>query len=261
MKKTICLFVALISTIPVLGFAEENPNFQEGQTTAPEMRQYFEGRKAEYNQYLADLAAYNQAIIAQQEWDNNKNQEDREQQRTQGSMQTAIDQQSQQCPQEQTCQQEIMNLQTQAYLLSKTCPQKQTEQEQLTCQQTVAALQYQASARIDESCAYTAEDQSHQMCQQAVADSQTQMQEQAAGYAEYRQDQAGTRPYVGQQPTFHDNTAELDKAYIFDENQKLKEKVNIVGERNMKDEQGNKINTEQDVRNYYTRKHNDQNNL
>jgi hypothetical protein len=254
MKKTICLFLTLGSTVPVLSFAE-NPNFQEGQTTVPEMRQYFEGRKAEYNQYLADLAAYNQAIIEQQAWDNNKIQEDQEQQQTQASLQAAIDQQSQQCPQEQTCQQGIMNLQTQAYLLAKTCPQEQTEQERITCQQTVATLQYQAYEQTL-TCEYTAEDQSRQICQQAVADSQTQMQEQAAEYSEYRQDQAGTRPVVGQQPTFHDNTAELDKAYIFDENQRLEEKVNIVGERNMTDEQGNKINTEEDVRNYYTRNYN-----
>ena len=51
----------------------------------------------------------------------------------------------------------------------------------------------------------------------------------------------------------HDNTAELDKAYIFDGNQTLKEKVNFVGERNMEDERGQKINNEEDVRNYYTR--------
>ncbi len=251
MYRKICLFLTLASTVPVLSFAE-NPNFQEGQTTVQQTRQYFEGRKAEYNQYLADLAAYNQAIVEQQAWDNNKNNEDREQQQTQARLQGAINQQSQECPQTQTCQQAIANLQTQAYLHSLTCPQEQTEQELLTCQQTVAALQYQAYEQ-SLTCEYTAEDQSRQTCQQAVADSQAQMQEQAAEYAEYRQDQAGTRPVVGQQPTFYDNTAELDKAYIFDENQRLEEKVNIVGERNMTDERGNKINTEEDVRNYYTR--------
>jgi hypothetical protein len=198
MKKTICLFLTLVSAVPVLSFAEENPNFQEGRTTVPEMRQYFEGRKAEYNHYLADLAAYNQAIVDQQAWDINKNNEDREQQRTQASLQAAIDQRSQQCS------------------LS------QSPEELQACQQTVSAMQ-------------------------------AQMQDQAAGYAEYRQDQAGTRPVVGQQPTFHDNTAELDKAYIFDGNQVLDEKVNIVGERNMEDERGQRINNETDVRNYYTR--------
>jgi hypothetical protein len=33
----------------------------------------------------------------------------------------------------------------------------------------------------------------------------------------------------------------------------LDEKVNIVGERNMEDERGQRINNETDVRNYYTR--------
>ena len=44
MKKTICLFVILASTVPSLSFGE-NPNFQEGQTTTPQMRQYFEAEK------------------------------------------------------------------------------------------------------------------------------------------------------------------------------------------------------------------------
>ena len=198
MYRKICLFLTLASTVPVLNSFAENPNFQEGQTTVPQMRNYFNGRKAEYNQYLADLAAYNQAIVDQQAWDNNKIQEDREQQQTQASLQAAIDQKSQECSQSQS-------------------------PEEL------------------------------QACQQTVSDMQTQMYEQAAAYNDYRQNQAGTRPVVGQQPTFHDNTAELDKAYIFDGNQTLKEKVNIVGERNMEDERGQKINNEEDVRNYYTR--------
>jgi len=197
MKKTIFLFLILASTAPILSFGE-NPNFQEGQTTTPQMRQYFEGRKAEYNQYLADLAAYNQAIADQRAWDNQKNQEDRAQQQTQASQQAAINQKSQECTQ-------------------YTDPAEQ------------------------------------QACQQTVTDMQNQMSGQAAEYAEYRQDRAGTRPVVGQQPTFHDNTAELAKAYIFDENQVLEEKVNIVGARNMKDEKGGVISNEEDVRAYYSR--------
>ena len=198
MYRKICLFLTLASTVPVLNSFAENPNFQEGQTTVPQMRHYFNGRKAEYNQYLSDLAAYNQAIVDQQAWDNNKIQEDREQQQTQASLQTAIDQKSQECAQSQS-------------------PEEQ------------------------------------QSCQQEVADMQARMYEQAAAYNDYRQSQEGTRPVVGQQPTFHDNTAELDKAYIFDGNHKLKEKVDIVGERNMEDERGQKINNEEDVRNYYSR--------
>jgi hypothetical protein len=198
MYRKICLFSILAFTVPVLSSFAENPNFQEGQTTVPQMRQYFEGRKAEYNQYLADLAAYNQTIRDQQAWDNNKIREDQEQQQTQANMQAAIDQKSQECAQAQS-------------------------PEEL------------------------------QACKQEVADMQARMYEQAAAYNDYRQSQEGTRPVVGQQPTFHDNTAELDKAYIFDGNQRLEEKVNIVGERNMEDERGQKINNEQDVRNYYTR--------
>lgn len=197
MKKTIFLFLILASTVPILSFGE-NPNFQEGQTTTPQMRQYFEGRKAEYNQYLADLAAYNQAIADQRTWDSQKNQEDRAQQQTQASQQAAINQKSQECSQ-------------------YTDPAEQ------------------------------------QACQQTVTDMQNQMFGQAAEYAEYRQDRAGTRPVVGQQPTFHDNTTELAKAYIFDENQVLEEKVNIVGARNMKDEKGGVISNEEDVRAYYNR--------
>lgn len=197
MKKSIFLFLILTTTVPILSFGE-NPNFQEGQTTTPQMRQYFEGRKAEYNQYLADLAAYNQAIADQRAWDNHKNQEDRAQQQTQASQQAAINQKSQECSQ-------------------YTDPAEQ------------------------------------QACQQAVTDMQNQMFGQAAEYAEYRQDRAGTRPVVGQQPTFHDNTAELAKAYIFDEKQVLEEKVNIVGARNMKDEKGGVISNEEDVRAYYNR--------
>ena len=197
MEKTIFLFLILASTVPIPSFGE-NPNFQEGQTTTPQMRQYFEGRKAEYNQYLADLAAYNQAIADQRAWDNQKNQEDRAQQQTQASQQAAINQKSQECSQ-------------------YTDPAEQ------------------------------------QACQQIVIDMQNQMFGQAAKYAEYRQDRAGTRPVVGQQPTFHDNTAELAKAYIFDENQVLEEKVNIVGARNMKDEKGGVISNEEDVRAYYNR--------
>lgn len=196
MYRKICLFLTLASTVPILSFAA-NPNFQEGQTTVPQMRQYFEGRKAEYNQYLADLAAYNQAIADQQAWDNQKIQEDQTQQQTQASLQAAIDQKSQECS------------------------------------------QYQAPAAI-------------QACLQTVTDMQTQMADQAADYAAYRQSQDGTRPVVGQQPTFHDNTAELDKAYIFDGNQVLEEKVNIVGERNMKDSYtGRTINNEEDISDYY----------
>ena len=197
MKKPIFLFLILASTVPILSFGE-NPNFQEGQTTTPQMRQYFEGRKAEYNQYLADLAAYNQAIADQRAWDSQKNQEDRAQQQTQASQQAAINQKSQECSQ-------------------YTDPAEQ------------------------------------QACRQTVTDMQNQMLGQAAEYAEYRQDRAGTRPVVGQQPTFHDNTAELDKAYIFDENQVLEEKVSIVGARNMKDEKGGVISNEEDVRAYYNR--------
>ena len=197
MKKTIFVFLILASTVPILSFGE-NPNFQEGQTTTPQMRQYFEGRKAEYNQYLADLAAYNQAIADQRAWDSQKNQEDRAQQQTQASQQAAINQKSQECSQ-------------------YTDPAEQ------------------------------------QACRQTVTDMQNQMLGQAAEYAEYRQDRAGTRPVVGQQPTFHDNTAELDKAYIFDENQVLEEKVSIVGARNMKDEKGGVISNEEDVRAYYNR--------
>ena len=197
MKKTIFVFLILASTVPILSFGE-NPNFQEGQTTTPQMRQYFEGRKAEYNQYLADLAAYNQAIADQRAWDSQKNQEDRAQQQTQASQQAAINQKSQECSQ-------------------YTDPAEQ------------------------------------QACQQTVTDMQNQMLGQAAEYAEYRQDRAGTRPVVGQQPTFHDNTAELAKAYIFAENQVLEEKVDIVGARNMKDEKGGAISNEEDVRAYYNR--------
>lgn len=197
MKKTIFLFLILASTVPTLSFGE-NPNFQEGQTTTPQMRQYFEGRKAEYNQYLADLAAYNQAIADQRAWDNQKNQEDRAQQQTQSSQQAAINQKFQECSQ-------------------YTGPAEQ------------------------------------QACQQTVTDMQNQMIGQAAEYAEYRQDRAGTRPVVGRQPTFNDNTAELAKAYIFAENQVLEEKVNIVGARNMKDEKGGVISNEEDVRAYYNR--------
>ena len=196
MYRKICLFLTLASTVPILSFAA-NQNFQEGQTTVPQMRQYFEGRKAEYNQYLADLAAYNQAIADQQAWDNQKNQEDQTQQQTQASLQAAIDQKSQECS------------------------------------------QYQDPA-------------AQQACQQTVTDMQTQMYEQAADYAAYRQAQDGTRPVVGPEPTFHDNTAELDKAYIFDGNQVLEEKVNIVGERNMKDSYtGRTINNETDIQDYY----------
>jgi len=197
MKKPIFLFLILASTVPILSFGE-NPNFQEGQTTTPQMRQYFEGRKAEYNQYLADLAAYNQAIADQRAWDSQKNQEDRAQQQTQASQQAAINQKSQECSQ-------------------YTDPAEQ------------------------------------QACRQTVTDMQNQMLGQAAEYAEYRQDRAGTRPVVGQQPTFHDNTAELAKAYIFAENQVLEEKVDIVGARNMKDEKGGAISNEEDVRAYYNR--------
>jgi len=197
MKKTIFVFLILASTVPILSFGE-NPNFQEGQTTTPQMRQYFEGRKAEYNQYLADLAAYNQAIADQRAWDSQKNQEDRAQQQTQASQQAAINQKSQECSQ-------------------YTDPAEQ------------------------------------QACRQTVTDMQNQMLGQAAEYAEYRQDRAGTRPVVGQQPTFHDNTAELAKAYIFAENQVLEEKVDIVGARNMKDEKGGAISNEEDVRAYYNR--------
>ena len=197
MKKTIFVFLILASTVPILSFGE-NPNFQEGQTTTPQMRQYFEGRKAEYNQYLADLAAYNQAIADQRAWDNQKNQEDLAQQQTQSSQQAAINQKSQECSQ-------------------YTDPAEQ------------------------------------QACRQTVTDMQNQMLGQAAEYAEYRQDRAGTRPVVGQQPTFHDNTAELAKAYIFAENQVLEEKVDIVGARNMKDEKGGAISNEEDVRAYYNR--------
>jgi len=193
MKKSIFLFLILASTAPILSFGEI-PNFQEGQTTTPQMRQYFEGRKAEYNQYLADLAAYNQAIADQRAWDNQKNQEDLAQQQTQASQQAAINQKSQECSQSDPA-----------------------------------------------------------ACQQAVTDMQNQMFGQAAEYAEYRQDRAGTRPVVGQQPTFHDNTAELAKAYIFAENQVLEEKVTIVGARNMKDERGGVISNEEDVRAYYDR--------
>ena len=193
MKKTICLLLILASTVPSLSFGE-NPNFQEGQTTTPQMRQYFEGRKAEYNQYLADLAAYNQAIADQRAWDSQKNQEDLAQQQTQESQQVAINQKSQECSQSDPA-----------------------------------------------------------ACQQTVTDMQNQMFGQAAEYAEYRQDRAGTRPVVGRQPTFHDNTAELAKAYIFAENQVLEEKVNVVGARNMKDERGGVISNEEDVRAYYNR--------
>ncbi|MFH2124468.1 MAG: hypothetical protein ABIJ50_13425 [Pseudomonadota bacterium] len=200
MYRKICLFLTLASTVPILSFAATSapaPNFQEGQTTVPQMRQYFEGRKAEYNQYLADLAAYNQAIADQQAWDIQKNQEDQTQQQTQAILQAAIDQKSQECS------------------------------------------QYQNPAE-------------QQACQQTVTDMQTQMYEQAADYAAYRQAQDGTRPVVGQQPTFYDNTAELDKAYIFDGNQVLEEKVNIVGERNMKDSYtGRTINNEDDIQDYY----------
>lgn len=196
MKKTIFVFLILASIVPILSFGEI-PNFQEGQTTTPQMRQYFEGRKAEYNQYLADLAAYNQAIADQQAWDNQRNQEDLAQQQTQESQQAAINQKSQECSQSDPAEQ--------------------------------------------------------QACQQTVTDMQNQMFGQAAEYAEYRQDRAGTRPVVGQQPTFHDNTAELAKAYIFAENQVLEEKVNIVGARNMKDEKGGVISNEEDVRAYYDR--------
>jgi hypothetical protein len=198
-KRKICLFVSLAAlTAPVLCFAAENPNFQEGETTVPEMRQYFEGRKAEYKQYLADLEAYNQAIKDQQAWDDNKIREDQEQQQTQANMQAAIDQKSQECAQAQS-------------------PEEQ------------------------------------QACQQEVTDMQNQMYEQAAAYNDYRQRQEGTRPIVGQQPTFYDNTAELDKAYIFNGDQVLEEKVNEVGARNMTDERGQRINNEQDVRDYYSR--------
>ena len=197
MKKTIYLFLTFVSTVPILCFAA-NPNFQEGQTTTTQMRQYFEGRKAEYNQYLAELAAYNQAIVDQQAWDSQKNQEDQAQQQTQANLQAAINQKSEECSQ----------------------------------------------------CTDPAEQQA---CQQTVTDMQSQMCDQAAEYAKYRQDRAGTRPVVGQKPTFHDNTAELNKAYIFDGNQVLEEKVNIVGPRNMKDERGERINNEDDVRAYYKR--------
>ena len=193
MKKTIFLFLIFASIVPTLIFGE-NPNFQEGQTTTPQMRQYFEGRKAEYNQYLADLAAYNQAIADQRAWDSQKNQEDLAQQQTQESQQAAINQKSQECSQSDPA-----------------------------------------------------------ACQQTVTDMQNQMFGQAAEYAEYRQDRAGTRPVVGQQPTFYDNTAELAKAYIFAENQVLEEKVTIVGARNMKDERGGVISNEEDVRAYYNR--------
>ena len=196
MKKTIFVFLILASTVPTLSFGE-NPNFQEGQTTTPQMRQYFEGRKAEYNQYLADLAAYNKAIADQRAWDSQKNQEDQAQQQTQANQQAAINQKSQECSQSDPAEQ--------------------------------------------------------QACQRAVTDMQNQMFGQAAEYAEYRQDRAGTRPVVGQQPTFHDNTAELAKAYIFAENQVLEEKVTIVGARNMKDGRGGAISNEEDVRAYYNR--------
>jgi hypothetical protein len=253
MRRKIYLFASLVAfTVPALGFAADDPNFQEGQTTVQEMRGYFEGRKAEYQQYLVDLAAYNQAIIAQQEWDNNRINEDQQQQQTQDDMQDDIDQQSQQCPQQATCQQEIMNLITQANMLSQTCPQKPTEQERLSCQQTAESLHAQAYQRTMV-CPYTAEDQSRQSCQQGVAEGPSRMQEQAGEYVAYRQSQEGTRPVVGPQPTFHDNTAELDKAYVFDQGQVLQEKINVVGERNMTDENGNPITNEEDVRNYYNR--------
>ncbi len=253
MRRKIYLFASLVAfTVPALGFAADNPDFQEGQTTVQEMRGYFEGRKEEYRQYLADLEAYNQAIIAQQEWDNNRINEDRRQQQTQDEMQDDINRQSNECPQQATCQQGIMNLVTQANLLSQTCPQKPTEQERLSCQQTADSLHAQAYQQ-SMGCPYTSEYQSLQACQQGVAEGPARMQDQAGEYAAYRQSQEGTRPVVGPRPTFHDNTAELDKAYVFNENQVLEEKVNVVGERNMTDEQGGEINTEQDVRNYYDR--------
>lgn len=199
MKKTICLFLTFACTVPVLSCAA-NPNFQEGQTTSPQMRQYFEGRKAEYNQYLADLAAYNQAVAYQQAWDSQTLQEDKAQQETQANLQAAINQKSEECSQ----------------------------------------------------CTDPAEQQA---CQQTVTDMQIQMFDQAAQYEEYRRDRLRSRPVVGRQPTFHDNTAELAKAYIFDENEVLKEKVHIVGARNMKDERGRSINNEGDVRAYYERQY------
>ncbi|MCK9293488.1 MAG: hypothetical protein M0P70_00260 [Desulfobulbaceae bacterium] len=197
MKKTICLFLTLAFAVPILSFAA-TPNFQKGQTTAPQMQQYFEGRKAEYNQYLVALAAYNLALAEQQAWDNQKNREDQAQQRTQARLQAAIDQTSQKCS---------------LYLDPKE----------------------------------------REACYQAVIDMKNQMYAQAADYAAYRRVQDLTRPVVGPKPTFYDNTAELDKAYIFDENQVLQEKLNVVGERNMTDEQGNKINNEEDVRDFYER--------
>lgn len=127
-----------------------------------------------------------------------------------------------------------------------------TNQEDRAQQQTQESQQAAINQKSQE-CSQYRDPAEQQACRQAVTDMQNQMFGQAAEYAEYRQDRAGTRPVVGQQPTFHDNTAELAKAYIFAENQVLEEKVTVVGARNMKDEKGGVISNEEDVRAYYDR--------
>jgi len=205
MRRKIYLFASLVAfTVPALGFAAENSDFQEGQTSVQEMRGYFEGRKAAYRQYLADLEIYNQAVIAQQQWDDNRINEDQMQQRIQASLQATINQQ--QCS------------------------------------------QYRGNAK--------------RQCLQLVSNMQTQMAEQSEEYAAYRRDRAWTRPVVGRQPIFYDNTNQLHKAYVFNEGQMLQERINLVGERNMTDENGNRINNNGETVNYYNRNystHNDAN--
>lgn len=257
----IAIFFSLLMTPHIAG---AQPNFKEEETTVTETQQYFEGEKAKYRYYLNEAvesiddpeteedesAPYREQLEAQQEWDDQKLESDLAHARYSSSVQGAIDQQSEQCPEKQICKQKIAMLETLAYVQEIECAhQEYTGGALARCKQIAANYRQQAKS-VAATCTTYPDNEMTKQCREHVANMQMELQETSRSY----QGEAANRPQLSfNTPPYPNESETLDNAYTFNRNEVMEKKINETGERNMKDEYGDRINTEEDVRDYYKR--------
>lgn len=263
-KQYLALAVGML-VLPVVCWAQM-PDFTVEETTYQEVKQHFEREKAVYRYWVNEAVErldnpdtpdidesewYGEEVEEQQEYDDHQIARNEAQGAYYESVQSTINQQSQECPEKQVCDQKIAMLEALAYKQELAC-QQYTGESLERCTTIVTGYREHA-AEIEKNCDEIPDDEVSEACQELVSSMQGQLQDTASGYMSRQWESDPNRPDVSYEIAYPDESKYLDDAYSFNTSGILMDKINESGSRNMKDELWEHINNEQDVQDYYNR--------
>lgn len=260
--KQFSLAVIGMLFFPVISGAQE----PTGQTFT-EVQQHFEQEKSVYRYWVNEAANklddpeteedesqwYKAEVKRQQDYDDRRAGMDVAYGRYYEQTESIVDQQSEQCPEEQTCKQKIAMLETLAYEKEIECvSEKLTGEDMRICMWIVNANKERA-AQMKLTCTTYPDSPTTEYCQQLVKEMKQQLQTIARGYMDGQAQDDANRPTVSYEIPYYDESKDLHAAYTFNTQETLEKRIkrSETGERNMLDRLQNPINNEEDVQNYY----------